>query len=97
MWSPGFHVVNVLLHTLVTSLYTYACCCAGTGYVVAVVAGVLFASHPIHTEAVSREGKDGGREGGEGGREKGREGGEGGREAREGGRGERGRERGGWR
>ena len=50
----GYHLGNVLLHALVTLLYVNLCrdvfeCGEGT----ALVAGVLFAVHPIHTEAVS--------------------------------------------
>ena len=50
----GYHLGNVLLHALVTLLYVKLCrdvfeCEEGT----TLVAGVLFAVHPIHTEAVS--------------------------------------------
>lgn len=50
----GYHLDNVLLHALVTCLYVKLCrdvfeC----GEKTALVAGVLFAVHPIHTEAVS--------------------------------------------
>lgn len=49
----GYHLVNVLCHALVTALYitvTYRV----TGRVrVATLAGILFACHPIHTEAVA--------------------------------------------
>ncbi|XP_045195212.2 protein O-mannosyl-transferase TMTC1-like isoform X2 [Mercenaria mercenaria] len=52
--SLYFHVINVALHVIVTTLFVYTCqnvlhqrerC--------AVLAGLLFAVHPIHTEAVS--------------------------------------------
>ena len=50
----GYHLGNVLLHALVTLLYVKLCrdvfeC----GEETTLVAGVLFAVHPIHTEAVS--------------------------------------------
>ena len=50
----GYHLGNVMLHALVTCLYVKLCrdvfeC----GVKTALVAGVLFAVHPIHTEAVS--------------------------------------------
>ncbi|XP_061189465.1 protein O-mannosyl-transferase TMTC1-like [Saccostrea echinata] len=53
--SPyGFHVVNVCLHTLMTILFTYVCQTtlrlpAQCG----LISGLIFAVHPIHTEAVS--------------------------------------------
>lgn len=53
--SPySFHVVNVCLHAVMTLMLTYVCqtilrlpaqCC--------LMSGLLFAVHPIHTEAVS--------------------------------------------
>ena len=50
----GYHVTNVVLHAAATLMFTYVC-----GLVVfkqvrlAGLAGLLFAVHPIHTEAVS--------------------------------------------
>ena len=54
--SPfGYHLVNVLLHTAVSVLFCHVC-----DLVIfqdrqpAVLAGMLFAVHPVHTEAVSK-------------------------------------------
>ncbi|XP_030070737.1 protein O-mannosyl-transferase TMTC2 [Microcaecilia unicolor] len=50
-WS--YHLVNVLLHAAVTGLFTnFSRVLFGDGYWT-FVAGLLFASHPIHTEAVA--------------------------------------------
>lgn len=49
----GYHLVNVILHTVVTLLYHHWCHFFTRNKNVALVAGVLFATHPIHTEAVS--------------------------------------------
>lgn len=50
-WS--YHLVNVLLHAAVTSLFTsFSRILFGNGYWT-LFAGLLFASHPIHTEAVA--------------------------------------------
>ncbi|XP_064594778.1 protein O-mannosyl-transferase TMTC1-like [Liolophura sinensis] len=50
----SYHIVNVLLHAAVTGLFTHIClsviCLSVQG---AIIAGLLFAVHPIHTEAVS--------------------------------------------
>uniref|UniRef100_A0A8C5DXP0 dolichyl-phosphate-mannose--protein mannosyltransferase n=1 Tax=Gouania willdenowi TaxID=441366 RepID=A0A8C5DXP0_GOUWI len=49
----GYHLVNVLLHSAVTGLFTsLACLLIGEG-LWSLLAGLLFASHPIHTEAVA--------------------------------------------
>ena len=49
----GYHVVNIALHTAVTVLFTTAVrrmlCSAST----AVLAGVLFAVHPLHVEVAT--------------------------------------------
>ncbi|XP_033019017.1 protein O-mannosyl-transferase TMTC2 [Lacerta agilis] len=50
-WS--YHLVNVLLHAAVTGLFTnFSRILFGDGYWT-LLAGLLFASHPIHTEAVA--------------------------------------------
>eukprot|EP00048_Salpingoeca_helianthica_P023713 m.26553 g.26553 ORF g.26553 m.26553 type:complete len:605 (-) comp8945_c0_seq1:26-1840(-) len=58
----SFHVVNVVLHALATLLFTVTCrvlcarCAVGGTTIPAAVgtlAGLLFAVHPVHTEAVS--------------------------------------------
>uniref|UniRef100_H3A5Y2 dolichyl-phosphate-mannose--protein mannosyltransferase n=1 Tax=Latimeria chalumnae TaxID=7897 RepID=H3A5Y2_LATCH len=49
----GYHLVNVLLHSAVTGLFTnFSRILFGDGYWT-LIAGLLFASHPIHTEAVA--------------------------------------------
>ena len=52
--SPiGFHLVNVLLHSLLTLLFTSSCLAITKSHSVALLAGLLFGVHPIHTEAVA--------------------------------------------
>ena len=49
----GYHLVNILLHAAVTGLFTnFSRILFGDGYWT-LIAGLLFASHPIHTEAVA--------------------------------------------
>ena len=49
----GYHVVNVLLHAAVCYLYVLVCVLVSDQVWPSLVAGLLFAVHPIHTEAVS--------------------------------------------
>ncbi|XP_078098871.1 protein O-mannosyl-transferase TMTC2-like [Sander vitreus] len=49
----GYHLLNVLLHGLVTALFTAFSRPLLGGGLWSVLAGLLFASHPIHTEAVA--------------------------------------------
>ena len=49
----GYHLVNVLLHAVVCYLYVQLCALVFTQVWPAFLAGLLFAVHPIHTEAVS--------------------------------------------
>lgn len=49
----GFHAVNVALHMLVCALVWYAARGAGLYYGTALAASLLFAVHPVHTEAVA--------------------------------------------
>ncbi|KAL5010414.1 hypothetical protein ScPMuIL_012719 [Solemya velum] len=50
----GFHVVNIILHALVTFLVAYVCrSILFLSVDVSLMAGLLFAVHPVHTEAVS--------------------------------------------
>uniref|UniRef100_A0A182SST5 Uncharacterized protein n=1 Tax=Anopheles maculatus TaxID=74869 RepID=A0A182SST5_9DIPT len=52
--SVWFHATNVALHAVATMLFTRVCLTiAGLRRNFAILAGVLFAVHPIHTEAVS--------------------------------------------
>uniref|UniRef100_A0AAY4E2V9 dolichyl-phosphate-mannose--protein mannosyltransferase n=1 Tax=Denticeps clupeoides TaxID=299321 RepID=A0AAY4E2V9_9TELE len=49
----GYHLVNVVLHCAVTALFSgLACQLLGRGCW-ALLAGLLFAAHPVHTEAVA--------------------------------------------
>ena len=49
----GYHVVNILLHGVVCYLYVQLCGLVLSEVWPALIAGLLFAVHPIHTEAVS--------------------------------------------
>ena len=49
----GYHLVNVLLHSAVVYLYVLMCGAVFSQVWPALIAGLLFAVHPIHTEAVS--------------------------------------------
>ncbi|KAI7791631.1 protein O-mannosyl-transferase TMTC2 [Triplophysa rosa] len=49
----GYHLVNVGLHCCVTALFTVFCRPLLGGGPWSLLAGLLFASHPIHTEAVA--------------------------------------------
>ena len=49
----GYHLVNVLLHGAVCYLYVQLCGVVFSAVWPALIAGLLFAVHPIHTEAVS--------------------------------------------
>ena len=50
----GYHLVNVLLHSAVVYLYVLLCGVVFNKVWPALIAGLLFAVHPIHTEAVSK-------------------------------------------
>jgi Flp pilus assembly protein TadD len=49
----GYHAGNLLLHALVSGLVWYVVRGAGTRYGTALAAALLFAVHPLHTEAVA--------------------------------------------
>ena len=49
----GYHLVNMLLHTLVCLIFTLLCGVIFCNAWPSLIAGMLFAVHPIHTEAVS--------------------------------------------
>lgn len=55
MWSPGFHAVNILLHAAVCCLYFLLCLSLDISQWSAMMAALLFAAHPIHTEAVGEK------------------------------------------
>jgi len=49
-----FHVVNVILHGICSVLFARLCISvAGLEHKYGLLAGIVFAVHPIHTEAVS--------------------------------------------
>ncbi|KAM4036107.1 protein O-mannosyl-transferase TMTC2 isoform 1-T1 [Anomaloglossus baeobatrachus] len=50
-WS--YHLVNILLHSAVTGLFTHLCKALFGSGCWTLLAGLLFAAHPIHTEAVA--------------------------------------------
>ena len=56
----GYHLVNVLLHSAVCYLYVLLCGVVFSEVWPALIAGLLFAVHPIHTEAVSCRLREGG-------------------------------------
>ncbi|KAK7891356.1 hypothetical protein WMY93_023319 [Mugilogobius chulae] len=49
----GYHLVNIILHGAVTGLFTSLSRLLLGGGLWSLLAGLLFASHPIHTEAVA--------------------------------------------
>lgn len=49
----GYHLFNVGLHCCVTALFTALCGLLLAGGPWSLLAGLLFASHPVHTEAVA--------------------------------------------
>ena len=49
----GYHLVNVLLHSAVCYLFVLLCGVVFSEVWPALMAGLLFAVHPIHTEAVA--------------------------------------------
>lgn len=49
----GYHLGNVLLHAFITGLYTYTAALLFKRKFPTAIAGVLFAAHPVHTEAVA--------------------------------------------
>lgn len=49
----GYHLVNIVLHGAVTALFTSLSRLLLGGGVWSLLAGLLFAAHPIHTEAVA--------------------------------------------
>jgi tetratricopeptide (TPR) repeat protein len=51
--SPAFHVVNILLHAAVSAVVLILIDALLRDRPLAIVSGLLFAAHPIHTEAVT--------------------------------------------
>lgn len=48
----GYHLVNIILHTIVTCLFYVWCIRINFNKEASLIAGLLFATQPIHTEAV---------------------------------------------
>ena len=56
VWGPlpfGFHVTNIALHAACSLLVVFLLLGLGAGRAAAILAGALFAVHPIHTENVA--------------------------------------------
>lgn len=53
LWPPGFHLINLLSHSFVSSLLCLLCLRLKLSVPAFLACSLLFASHPIHTEAVS--------------------------------------------
>lgn len=51
--APPYHMVNILLHALVSLMLMWMVHLIFTDYRLVLVTGLLFATHPIHTEAVA--------------------------------------------
>lgn len=52
MYSPSFRIVNLIIHVITVLLIFKLAIRLGTGRYAAMLAGILFAVHPLHTEAV---------------------------------------------
>jgi tetratricopeptide (TPR) repeat protein len=52
-WTPGFHLTNLLLHTLAAALAGLAAFAVTRSRRIALLTGLLFAVHPVHVEAVA--------------------------------------------
>ena len=50
----GFHLTNLLLHAAASALAALAAAALGAGRRAALLAGLLFALHPVHVEAVAQ-------------------------------------------
>ena len=48
----GYHLVNIILHTTFTCLFYVWCIRINFNKEASLIAGLLFATQPIHTEAV---------------------------------------------
>ena len=53
LWSPGFRIINLLLHILITLMVFKLALRLRFGRVTAFIASAIFAVHPIHVEAVT--------------------------------------------
>lgn len=52
-WPPGYHLTNVLLHAACAALAALCTLSLGGRPAAALLCGLLFAVHPVHTEAVA--------------------------------------------
>ncbi|XP_063900716.1 protein O-mannosyl-transferase TMTC2-like [Zophobas morio] len=53
VWAPGFHMGNVLLHPISSVLVAHLCWKLFNNKEIALISGLIFASHPIHCDAVA--------------------------------------------
>ncbi|MGH9931372.1 MAG: tetratricopeptide repeat protein [Pyrinomonadaceae bacterium] len=53
LWEPGWHLVNLLVHTTATVFVYYLLRRLSRDNVIALLAGLLFGLHPAHVESVS--------------------------------------------
>src|SRR6476469_1472166 len=53
LWEPGWHLVNLLVHTAATVLVYYLLRRLSRDKVVALLGALLFGLHPVHVESVS--------------------------------------------
>lgn len=53
LWEPGWHLINLLVHTTATVLVYYLLQRLSRDNVVALLAALLFGVHPAHVESVS--------------------------------------------
>ena len=54
LWPPGFHAINIFLHSVVSLLFYVLCSTITRSSMASLTASLLFAVHPIHTEVVSK-------------------------------------------
>jgi protein O-mannosyl-transferase len=52
-WAPGFHLTNLVLHAIASSLAAYCALALTRSRGAAILCGLLFAVHPVHVEAVA--------------------------------------------
>lgn len=52
-WAPGFHLTNLILHSVASSLTAYAAFLLTRSKRVGLLCGLFFAVHPVHVEAVA--------------------------------------------
>ena len=53
LWEPGYHLTNIVLHSLASSLAAYVAFVLVRSARAALLCGLLFAVHPVHVEVVA--------------------------------------------